>query len=188
MHNKNVNRRDFLRSSMYAAAGLAGGSMIAEVAIAARDSGAEFRLLTGPQASLLEAISARLIPATDTPGAREAGVVYFYDIALSDRMADMRDPVLTGADDFAAMVEDAHGKRFEELPAATQDNVLASVEDGPFFNMVHTLTLFGFFAMEKHGGNRGHLSWKLIGFDGHTPAKYPFGYYDAEVHGARKDG
>ena len=187
MQNNNVNRRDFLRSSIYAAAGLAGSSLIAEVAIAARDSGTTFRLLSPSQAGLLEAISARIIPSTDTPGAREAGVVYFYDIALDDRMADMREPLLAGVEEFAASVRQTHGKRFEELPDATQDDVLTSHEKAPFFEMLRTLTMIGFFAMEKHGGNRDHVSWKLIGFDGHGAAQYPFGYYDAEVDRERAD-
>jgi len=187
MKNKNVNRRDFLRSSIYAAAGLAGSSLIAEVAIAARDGGATFRLLTTSQASLLEAISARLIPTTDTPGAREAGVVYFYDIALDDRMADMREPLLAGVEQFAASVRQAHGKRFEALPDGTQDELLQAHEGAPFFEPLRALTMMGFFAMEKHGGNRDHLSWKLIGFGGHAPAQYPFGYYDAEANGEQAD-
>jgi hypothetical protein len=41
--------------------------------------------------------------------------------------------------------------------------------------------------MEKHGGNRDHVSWKLIGFGGHGPAQYPFGYYDAEAGRERAD-
>jgi len=42
------------------------------------------------------------------------------------------------------------------------------------------LTMFGFFAMSRHGGNRDHVSWKLIGYEGHHGAwAPPFGYYDA---------
>lgn len=187
MKNKNVSRRDFLRSSIYAVAGVAGSSLIAEVAIAARDEGSAFRLLTKSQASLLEAISARIIPTTDTPGAREAGVVYFYDIALDDRMADMREPLLDGIEQFAASVRQTHGKRFEELPDTTQDELLMAHEQDAFFGLLRTLTMIGFFAMEKHGGNRDHVSWKLIGFGGHGPAQYPFGYYDSEAGRERAD-
>lgn len=187
MKNKNLNRRDFLRSGIYAAAGIAGSSLIAEVAIAASNSGSPFRVLTKPQASLLEAISSRLIPTTDTPGAREAGVVYFYDIALDERMADMRESLLSGVGQFAESVRNAHGQGFEEFPEATQDELLRAHEAEPFFEPLRMLTMMGFFAMEKHGGNRDHLSWKLIGFGGHAPAQYPFGHYDAEANGERSD-
>ena len=36
-------------------------------------------------AAEIEAIAARIIPSDATPGAREAGVVYFIDRALSTR-------------------------------------------------------------------------------------------------------
>ena len=43
------------------------------------------------------------------------------------------------------------------------------------------MTIYGFFAMSDHGGNADHLSWALIGFEGHGAWQPPFGYYDAEV-------
>jgi hypothetical protein len=50
------------------------------------------------------------------------------------------------------------------------------------------MTIFGFFAMEKYGGNRGHVGWDLIGFEGHHGAwQYPFGYYDAAYHSGAGD-
>ena len=39
--------------------------------------------LSGPQARLLEAISARIFPTTETPGAVEAGAVTYIDQALA---------------------------------------------------------------------------------------------------------
>ena len=51
------------------------------------------------------------------------------------------------------------------------------------------MTVFGFFAMEKYGGNRDQVGWDLIGFEGdHGPWQYPFGYYDAQVRGEANDG
>jgi len=41
-----------------------------------------FEVLTPDEAHELDAITACMIPTTDTPGAREAGVVYFIDRAL----------------------------------------------------------------------------------------------------------
>ena len=79
--------------------------------------------------------------------------------------------------------------RLDELDEETQDDFLTSQEQTPLFNMVRTMTIFGFFAMEKYGGNKGKVGWDLLGFDGnHGPWTYPFGYYDAEVHGGTNDG
>ena len=51
------------------------------------------------------------------------------------------------------------------------------------------MTVFGFFAMSSYGGNKDHIGWDLIGFKGHHGAwEYPFGYYDAAVHGGSYDG
>src|SRR6266571_7523063 len=43
---------------------------------------AKFEVLTPEQAVEIDAITAQIIPTDDTPGAREAGVVYFIDRAL----------------------------------------------------------------------------------------------------------
>ena len=68
-----------------------------------------------------------------------------------------------------------------ELDADTQDSVLRDHEDDGRFELLRVITIFGFFAMEKHGGNKGHASWELIGFKGHQGAwAPPFGYYDAQ--------
>ena len=35
---------------------------------------------------------------------------------------------------------------------------------------------------------RNHVGWELIGFEGHNGAwEYPFGHYDAAVHGDHGD-
>src|SRR5580658_2392998 len=42
----------------------------------------KFEVLTSEQARQVEAITSQIIPTDDSPGAREAGVVYFIDRAL----------------------------------------------------------------------------------------------------------
>ena len=44
---------------------------------------AGFKVLTPAEAKEVEAISSRIIPTDDMPGAREAGIVYFIDRALA---------------------------------------------------------------------------------------------------------
>src|SRR5438445_5892256 len=91
-----LNRRDFL---LRAGTGLSAAwitanwpallSASAHAHAAAKSSApAKFEFFTPEQAAEVEAISARIIPTNDTPGAREAGVVYFIDRSLATFAAD----------------------------------------------------------------------------------------------------
>ena len=92
-------RRDFLKGSL-SHCGAAWLSLqwpavllaAAGAASAARAAGATFAHLTADEARDLEAIAAQIIPTDETPGAREAGVIYFIDAALGNvrRAADRR--------------------------------------------------------------------------------------------------
>lgn len=151
---------------------------ITQAACSARDDGDVFSALGADDARDLAAIAARILPTTDTPGANEAGVIHFFDQALADAMAGSLPFVL---DELAALNASV-GRRFAALDAAAQDAALLDIEDGPFFALARTMTIFGFFSMSRYGGNRDHVGWNLIGFDGHHGAwQYPFGYYDTEA-------
>lgn len=187
-----LSRRSFVRG----AGAAAGTSMLrlsapalaaaAQVACERRDAAGPataFVTLGAEEAATLEAIAARILPTTDTPGAREAGVIHFFDTVLGDQMAGMLAPLRAGLADFAP----ADGA-FASLADAEQDAWITAREDQPFFEQVRTLTLMGFFAMSEYGGNRDNLGWKLIDFAGHGAASYPFGYYDAEYRGEPWNG
>src|SRR6202163_2246935 len=49
---------------------------------------AKFQFFSPEQAVEIDAITARIIPTAETPGAREAGVVYFIDRALTTFSVD----------------------------------------------------------------------------------------------------
>jgi gluconate 2-dehydrogenase gamma chain len=143
---------------------------------------AKLEFLTPAQAADVEAITSLIIPTTDTPGAREAGVVYFVDRFLRTIAADQQKPF---ADALARV--DAKRKElfpasadFASLTAAQQTEILKAIEQTPEFSMLRALTTIGFLSNPEDGGNRDMIGWNLIGFDNaptHTP---PFGYYDAE--------
>ena len=192
-NNNDLTRRGFLLSlgaiSGSTALRLSATSLaaITQAACGARDEQAAFEVLGNAEASDLAAIAARIIPTTDTPGATEAGVIHFFDKALgaemSDRLAEVRKGLTALNDSIPA--ED----RFADLSPEEQDDRLREIESGPFFALVREMTIYGFFAMEKYGGNRDHIGWDLIGFKGHNGGwTYPFGYYDAQVHGKTSDG
>ena len=138
-------------------------------------------MLSAEEAAEFAAIAARIIPTTDTPGATEAGVIYFLDEAFADRMSDSLDKARSGLADLNAGARDGLG--FAALDATEQDSMLRSIEDSEFFDLMRTMTISGFFAMSKYGGNKDNIGWKLVGFGGHNGGwQYPFGYYDAQVH------
>jgi len=146
-----------------------------------------FQTLDRATAREIEALTSQIIPSGDGPGAREAGVIYFIDRALSDFDADQREAYLGGM----AAVED---KRRELFPDSTSiaalDNeqqiaLVRSIENTAFFELLRTHTLFGFLGDPSYGGNRDRIGWKLIGFDGRMAYQPPFGYYDAQAKGGR---
>lgn len=189
--NDGISRRRFLSS----AGALAGTAMlrigpvavtaITQAACTARDEGSAFITLGIDEAADFAAIAARLIPTTSTPGATEAGVIHFYDRAwgaeLDWALEDMRA--------FLTTLNEAAGAHFASLDEEKQDTILRAHEADGRFELLRLTTIFGFFAMEKYGGNEGHLSWNLIGFEGHHGAWVPpFGYYDDEYRKAHDNG
>ncbi|HEX5787512.1 MAG TPA: gluconate 2-dehydrogenase subunit 3 family protein [Woeseiaceae bacterium] len=187
--NSFVSRRLFLTTAGAASAAqlLARTAPVAMAAMVqaacdARDDEARFRVLDASDAGDFAAIAARIIPTTDTPGATEAGVIHFFDQAFATEMAGSLAFALEGLAD----LNRALPARFAELPPEAQDAALAAVESRPYFELLRVMTIFGFFSMERYGGNRDHVGWDVIGFEGHHGGwQYPFGYYDAE---AARDG
>jgi gluconate 2-dehydrogenase gamma chain len=185
MQNNNLSRRRFLTST----GAVTGASLfrigapslaaIAQAACTARDDAAPFSTLGVAEAADFAAIAARIIPTTDTPGASEAGVIYFWDNVLGDYRNSWLGAVRSFRDELNAGL----AKPFNELSEAEQDDALRARETDGRFEVCRLLTIFGFFSMAKHGGNKDHLSWDLVGFKGHHGAwAPPFGYYDGETY------
>lgn len=192
------SRREFLAGSGTLAAGsavrigLPGILALSGVACTARDEGAAFEILTPAEAREFEAIAARILPTTDTPGAREAGVIWFMDKSFGSFMQDSLAFARSGLDEFQAGIAAAYAgaSLFSDLDETDQDRWLAAQEQTPFFGFVRFLTLAGFFGMSAHGGNRDNLGWKLLGFgtEHHQAWQPPFGYYDAEYMRSNSNG
>ena len=151
---------------------------IAQAACTAKEEGQPFTILDDDEAAEFGAIAERIIPTTDTPGAREAGVIYFFDQSFGTFNAPLLPMLRGGLSELQAGIEG--GRKFSELAAPAQDSVLEAAEDTPFFQLVRMMTFAGFFGLSKYGGYRDGVGWKLVGMD---PAQHahlpPFGYYDA---------
>lgn len=155
----------------------------AEAAAAQAVQGLPLQHLGAEEAADLEAIAGRIVPTTDTPGAREAGVLYFFDQSIGGWMAgveQMLRPELAGLN--ATVTERTGAERFHHLDDATQDALLGEIDGGPFFQTLRFMTLAGMFSLPSYGGNRDQLGWQLLGFDSRHLWQPPFGHYDAPFH------
>lgn len=157
----------------------------ARAAASAMESEAGFANLDAAQAADLEAIAGRIIPADDTPGAREAGVIHFIDQAMGGFMAPAAESLRAGLAELNdAVAADGLAERFADLSAGAQDAALTRIEDGEFFALVRFLTIAGFLCLPSQGGNRDAIGWKLLGFEQRHVWQPPFGHYDAETPAA----
>jgi hypothetical protein len=156
----------------------------ARLALASQNNGNApvLRALSADQAVEIEAIAAQILPTTDTPGAREAGVIYFIDHALATFDRSRRRDYQRGLADLRTRVAKKFppSRKFSELDSMRQVEVLREIENTPFFGTVHLHTVVGFLADPHYGGNRNQVGWKLIGFDNAPTHQPPFGYYDRD--------
>ena len=146
---------------------------------------AKLEVLTADQAAEIEAAASRIIPTDDTPGAREAGVIYFIDRALGTFATDSRGDYEKGLSVLQAKTHELfpNTQKFSQATSDQQDTVLKALEEQPIFELILTHTIMGFLADPARGGNRGAVGWKLIGFDDSPAFAPPFGYYDRDYPG-----
>jgi gluconate 2-dehydrogenase gamma chain len=195
MNTDNASRRQFLLGSL---SGL-GTAWLAprwpairaaqEHAQRAAESGkpAEFQFFSPLQAGEIDAVAAQIIPSDDTPGAREARVIYFIDRALTTFDRDKQPAYTHGLEYLRKRVEELVPgvNRLTSLTPAQQIQVLTAIEKTEFFELVRVHTIMGFLATPDYGGNYDQVGWKLIGFEDEMIYKPPFGYYDREYNKRR---
>jgi hypothetical protein len=162
----------------------------------------KLEFFTAEQATEVAAISARIIPSGDTPGATEAGAVYFIDRALRSFAADTQSIYSEG---LAAFQEDFHtafpsAGKFSAASAEQQDQFLHA-QDSPtptvgrrrsapagtptFFETIRTHTIAAFLIdpESEHAGNRSGVGWQVIGRESAHSFQSPFGFYDKNYRG-----
>jgi gluconate 2-dehydrogenase gamma chain len=157
--HKTLRRRRFLELSITATAAgtLAGCSR--------PGGGPYWRFFNAAEAKLVDAVCEQIIPADKDPGASEAGVVNFIDLQLVKRHKKHQAAYRKGIAGVDAASRSKFNKSFVELPSEQQAEVLMDVEtsDGEFFNLIRAHTMQGFYGDPRHGGNRGEVSWKMVG-------------------------
>jgi gluconate 2-dehydrogenase gamma chain len=141
--------------------------------------------LNAEDAATIAAFTERLMPgAPGLPGAREAGVLNYIDLALAGAYADLQDFYRRGLAALDAYCQKTHNAPFVQLSSARQDEVITALEAGKatgftwpaaqaFFNTLRTHTIEGMFADPVYGGNKDFAGWRLVGFPGAQPTFTP---------------
>ena len=171
------SRRNFLIKS-FGASGAAWltANWPAQVAAAekAQSMGA-FTYFTREQAADVDAMAAQIYPSDSTPGAKEAQVIYFIDLALVTFAQDKQNIYAEGLKDLSSRTG---GRPLATLSADQQIQILTAMEKTPFFKTVRDHTIMGMFASPQHGGNYKKVGWTQIGYDDSLNFRAPFGAYD----------
>jgi gluconate 2-dehydrogenase gamma chain len=202
-------RRDFLQMvSGYVGAGWLAANWPAMVSAAehahqtAKSSNPVLEVLTPEQARELDALTACLIPTDDTPGAHEAGVVYFIDHALKTYASESLATYQKGleavqkytAENFPGAVRFSEASEEQKLKILTELSSESDLQKGvprrglpggstDFLRTLRFDTICGFLVDPEGGGNRDFAGWKAIGRDSAHNFAPPFGFYDKDYPG-----
>ena len=131
-------RRTFLGSAAVAVSGVAAGCGGAKSSL---------RFFTDREARVLDAILSIVIPSDDAPGAREAGVIHYIDRQLTRKFRDQ---------------QSTYREALAKLKESVDEKTLVSSHK-PFFDLVVTHAMQGFYGNPRHGGNQDFASWRMLG-------------------------
>jgi gluconate 2-dehydrogenase gamma chain len=190
-------RRSFLIGAAVGAGAVAGGALVPDALAQtqaqhqapdapattaqghAHNSGGHGTFLNDDDSATVAALAERLMP-----GAPDAGVLNYIDLALAGAYADQQDFYRRGLAALDAYCRGTHNAPFARLDAGKQDAVITALEEGKatgftwpparaFFETLRTHTMEGMFADPVYGGNKDFAGWVLIGFPGAQPLFSP---------------
>ena len=184
MSEHDASRREFLRRAAVGAGAVAGAGIVPEALAQNHEQekksngeglGAFFNR---DDAATVEAFTERLMPgAPGKPGARDAGVLNYIDLALAGAYADLQDFYRHGLAQLDQYSRETYHEPFVRLSAGQQEAVITALEQGKatgfawptaqaFFETLRTHTMEGLFADPVYGGNKDFAGWQLVGFPG----------------------
>jgi len=130
------------------------------------------------EARIVEALCDQVIPADDSPGAKQAGVLYYIDRQLAGPLQRFQPAYHEGLSRLRDACHDRTGRDFPDLPFPEQTKFLEDMETGheerliSFWRMVIDHTMQGFYGSPAHGGNKNEVSWDMLGIrdvmEGHS--------------------
>lgn len=142
----------------------------------------KLEFLSFSDAQDVEAMASQIIPSNDTPGAKEAGVLFFIDRALAGWDREKRAIYRSGLADLQERRRAAYPQS-ASLAALTPDqlvHLMKEIENTPFFEVLRVHTILGFCGPPSYGGNRDGIGWSHLSVEDKMIFEPPFGYYDAE--------
>lgn len=167
--NAEMNRRELLQRVAW----IMGGAISAPAVLgvlngcsAKKEETWQPVFLSKEQGAVVAEVAEIIIPRTDTPGAKDAGVPAFIDTMLKDAYAeDDRQRYVSGLKAFDDAARTAHSKGFVELTRQQQTELVRKFHDEavaselalkerpkelqrPFILMTKELTMLGFFTSE----------------------------------------
>jgi gluconate 2-dehydrogenase gamma chain len=173
MKKQSFSRREFVRL-------FTGGTAAVLISFntACKNKISQWRYLNEEEIGLLDAIVEQIIPTDDFPGGKWANVSNFIDKQLDTYYRKHQLAYREGLSAFEKTIIQMKGKKFEELVFAEQTAILVKMEKGEFsgdywtdhspadfFDMVRQHSLQGFYGSPVHGGNRGYISYHMLGLD-----------------------
>jgi len=166
-----LNRRDFIQS-----ASLAFGSILLLPSCLKQNS--IYRFFTPEEALCVIAICEQIIPKDQSPGATDAGVIYYIDRQLSGVFHYDRETYRNGIKNLQSYCAKKYGKTFENVVFDEQTKLLKSLESNQlkepewpqgkpsdFFDLVRSHTMQGFYGSPIHGGNKNYMSFEMLRID-----------------------
>jgi len=160
------------------------------------------------EAKEIEALASCIIPSDGTPGAREAGVVYFIDRALVTFAIDDQKKYREGLPEIQERLHELFpgSTSFSAATPEQQEAVLASIDEAgaknvphrprgnfnrpnsaaqPLFEVLRVHTIAGFLIDPEadRKGNRGGVGWALIGREPGHSFQPPFSAIDRDYPG-----
>ncbi len=168
-----INRRQFVKR-----AAIFYGSLLLLPGCVRGTKKEPLRVFTREEAESLGSICEQLIPTDNFAGARDTGVINFIDKLLYQRFPELTEPYKDGIRSLEAFCGETRGKAFARLEWNIQHSILEQMEKGElppsfwgktnqreFFNMVLRNTMQGYYGSPRHGGNKDHVSYRMMRLD-----------------------
>jgi len=165
------NRRDFIKT-----AGLAFGSVLLFPGCLKQMG--SYRFFTPQEADCIIAFCEQLIPKDQSPGATDAGVVFYIDRQLASVFNYDQDTYRNGIKNLQDYCTNTYKSAFEKLSSDDQIKILTAMESNQisedkwpkqkpsdFFNLVLSHAMQGFYGSPIHGGNKDYMSFEMLRID-----------------------
>lgn len=133
---------------------------------------------TKPQRDCLIAISERIVPRDEFPGATDLGVINYVENWVTKYYPERLYFYQNGAEYTRLAALKIHGKEFQDLDVDTQISFLGLMEQEKhprdlwkdisqkeFFDEMISRTFEGYYGDPRHGGNKNYASYKMMKLD-----------------------